>query len=73
MHAYVGKLEELIQQLWVWSYKTIWKWLDNIHELNKNIMDIPAKLPALWDKRIRIMKEPAVWNMREAHCDLGMP
>ena len=40
---------------------------------NKNIMDIPAKLSALWDKRIRIMKEPAVWNMREAHCDLGMP
>lgn len=36
-------------------------------------MDIPAKLSALWDKGIRIMKEPAVWNMREAQCHLGMP
>ena len=36
-------------------------------------MDIPAKLSALWEKGIRIMKEPSVWNMSQARCHLGMP
>ena len=86
VHAYAGKLEELIQQLWVWSYKTIWKWFDNIHELNKTLwISLPnfllsgikelelwkSQLSGTWGKPTVILACPrASWEANMGHTEL---